>query len=191
MLVKIRNVVYNDNRGEFMESYSIIVLLFGILSFFLLVMVYFVNRIFQYGYKINNRFLAVKDLLDERVDIIEEMIEFLKNNLEHEKSYQNKLIQMKDIILGVNNNKEGIDNYKKTEKDVLNFVKLEKTYQNLIKNNEYLKIKEEILKNQDRIVYAMDSYDKGVINYNNYKEKKLVYWLSKLCRVPEYGCYNK
>lgn len=183
--------MYNDDRGEEMESYSMIVLIFGILSLILLVILYFINRLVQHKNKINKRFLAVKDFLDERVKIVDNMVSFLENNLEHEKSYLKKLGNVKEVILNIKNNKEGIGAIKKTEVDVLSFSKLENTYKNLTKNKEYLKIKEDILANQDKLVYALDSYDKGVINYNNYREKKFIYWLSKLCRIPEYDCYNK
>ena len=174
-----------------MESYSVIVLLFGILVLFLLVLLYFVNQIMQYKTRIDNSFLAVKEGLDERVNIIETMLEFLNNNLDHEKSYQKKLKNTKEVILSIKNNREGINLIKKTEKAVLGFVNLENTYNNLVKNKDYLKIREELLNNKERLIYALDSYDKGVIDYNNYKDIKVVYWLSKLCRMPEYGCYNK
>ena len=183
--------MYNEDRGEFMESYSVIVLLFGILVLLLLVLLYFVNRIMQYKTRIDNSFLAVKESLDERIKIIEIMIDFLKDNLEHEKSYQKKLKNTKEVILSIKNNREGINLIKKTEKDVLSFVKLENTYKNLVKNKDFLKIREELLNNKERLIYALDSYDKGVIDYNNYKAIKVVYWLSKLCRLPEYDCYNK
>jgi len=174
-----------------MEGYSVIVLIFGILLLFILVVLYFVNRILQYRFKINNSFFAVKEIIDERVHIIDDMLEFLERNLEHEKSYQKKLIQSKDLLLVVDNNQEGIKLIKKTEREILGFVRLEDTYKNLVRNKDYLKIKEVIFKNKERLVYAMDSYDKGVISYNNFRENKFIYLLSKLCGIPEYGCYNK
>lgn len=174
-----------------MESYTVIVLLFGIFCLLLLVGLYFVNSILQYKIKIDNSFMVVKEKIEERINIIDDMIRFLENNLEYEKSYQRKLNQAKDLLMKLENNKEGIEVIKKTERDVLSFVKLENTYNNLNKNKDYLKIKEEIINNKERLVYAWDSYDKGVISYNNYREKKYIYWLSRLCMIPEYDCYNK
>lgn len=174
-----------------MESYTIIVLLFGILILFLLIMTYFINRIVQYQNKINKSFQTVEDHLTERTILLEDMINFLKQNLDHEQSYQKKLKEVKDQIITIKNNKEGINLLKKTEKDFLSFTKLENTYQDLNKNKEYLQIKNNILSNHERLTYAFDSYDKGVINYNNYRENKLISILSKLIKVPEYDCYNK
>lgn len=174
-----------------MESYNIIILIFGVITLFLLVLVYFINNILQYKIRIDNNFLVVREILESRVDIIDDMISFLKDNLEHEISYQKKLNQIKELILTVKNDKEGIKTIKRIEREILSFCSLENTYKNLGKNKEYLKIKEDILLYRDRLVYAFDSYDKGVISYNNYRENKLIKFLSKLCRIPLYECYNK
>lgn len=174
-----------------MESYNIIILIFGIICLLLLIMLYFINRIIQHKNKIDTSFIAIKKLLEEKTELIDKMIYFVEQNLEHEKNYQRKLKQLKDLNLTIKNNKEGINSLKKIEKELLSFNKLENTYKKLTKNKEYLQIKEEISNNQEQLKYALDSYDKGVINYNNYKENLLINFLSKLCKLPEYECYNK
>lgn len=174
-----------------METYNIIILIFGILLLGILIVLYFINRMLQYKTKIDNSFIAVKDILEDRIKIIDSMLKFIENNLEHEKSYQKRLVESKELILKVKNNKEGIKLIKKTEKHILEFTKLENTYKNLAKNKEYLNVKETIISNKEKLLYAIDSYDKGVINYNNYRGNKLIYILSKICRIPEYDCYNK
>ena len=174
-----------------MESYIVIVLIFGGLILISLIMIYFINQIIQYKTRIDNSFKVVKELIEERINIVNNMLDFLNINLEHEKSYQKKLIQNKELMLQIKNNKDGIFLIKKTEKDIFNFINLENTYKNLSKNKDYLKIKENINSNKEKLIYAMESYDKGVVSYNNYKENKLIYYLSKLCRIPEYDCYNK
>lgn len=174
-----------------MEGYSVIVLVFGVLSLLILGILYFVNWLWKYKTKIDNSFFAVKEVLNDRAELLEEMIEFVEGNLEHEKSYQKKLAQTRDLIVNIRNNKEGIETIKRTKGEVLSFVELENTYKKLGKNKDYLQIKDEILRNEEKLVYAFDSYDKGVIEYSNYRNNKFIYWLSKLCGIPEYGCYNK
>ena len=74
--------------------------------------------------------------------------------------------------MNIENNINGVKDYNKSESSIMDFVKLENTYEKLIKNKEYLKIKEEIISNRDRLIYAFNSYDKGVISYNNYRKRK-------------------
>lgn len=174
-----------------MESYNIIVLIFGLITLFLLVLVYFINNILQYKIKIDNNFLVIRKIIDERIDIIDNMILFLKDNLEHEISYLKKIEQSKTILLNIKNNKEGINSIKEQENLFFNFINLENTYKKITKNENYLSIKENILNNRDKLVYAFDSYDKGVISYNNYKKNKLIMFLSKICKISEFDCYNK
>ena len=174
-----------------MESYNIIILIFGFITLFLLVLVYFINNILQYKIKIDNNFSVIRKILDERIEITDNMILFLKNNVEHEISYLKKLEKSKTILLNLKNNKEGISNIKEQEKIFFDFIKLENTYKKLTKNEDYLSIKENVLNNKDKLAYAFDSYDKGVISYNNYKKNKLIMFLSKICKISEFDCYNK
>ena len=178
-------------RGDYMEAYSVIILVFAVILLGVFVVLYFVNRLVQYRNRIEISFVSVKEILDDRSNIVLNMIEFLDKNLEHEKSYRKKLEKSRDLIMEAHNNKDGILMIKKAEKDIFSFVNLDNTYSNLVKNKEYLKIKEEVLHNKERLCYAMDSYDKGVISYNNYKENKFVNFLSKLFRFSVYDCYNK
>ena len=174
-----------------MESYNIIILVFGLITLFSLIMLYFINRILQYKIRIENSFLEIRKLLDEQMNILDEMIEFIKINFEHEVSLLKKLDKTKEIIPNVKNNSDGIKDIKRVEKELLGFTKLENTYKKLDKNKDYINIKEDILNNRDKLIYAFDGYDREVISYNNYRENKLIKFLSKLCRIPQYDCYNK
>lgn len=174
-----------------MESYNIIILVFGLITLLLLVILYFINRILQYKTRIDNSFLNIRKLLDEQIGILDRMINFLKSNLEHEVSLVKKLEKTKELILNIKNDSEGIKNIKRIEKEIILFIKLENAYKKLLKNEEYLSIKMSILNNKDRLNYAFDGYDKGVISYNNYRGNKFIKILSKLCRIPLYDCYNK
>lgn len=174
-----------------MESYNIIILVFGIITLISLVLLYFINRILQYKIRIDNSFTEVRKLLDEQVNILDKMNDFLKDNLEHEVSLLKKVEKTKEIIPNIKNNSEGIKNIKRVEKGILEFTKLENTYNKLVKNKDYTNIKLSVLNNKDRLIYAFDGYDREVINYNNYRRKKLIKLLSKLCRIPQYDNYNK
>lgn len=174
-----------------MESYNIIILIFGLITFVLLLVIYFINRVLQYKTRIDNSFLSIRKLLDEQNDILGRMINFLKDNFEHEVSLVKKLEKTKELILNIKNDGDGINDIKRVEKELLGFTKLENTYKKLLKNEDYTNIKLSILNNRDRLIYAFDGYDREVISYNNYKRNKMINFFSKLCRIPQYDCYNK
>jgi len=174
-----------------MESYSIIVMIFGGCVFVLLVLLYFVNRILQYKLRIDNSFRAIKDIMDDRCNIVDDMLLFLSNNLELEKSYYKTLVSIKKKLESFDNNKDGVVIYKDTDEGIMNFCLLENTYKYLIKNKDYLNIKDSIISNRDKMLYAIDTYDKGVINYNDYKGKGINKFIGRLCNFSDYDCYNK
>ena len=174
-----------------MESYIIIVFIFGIIILILLILLYFVNKILQHKKRLDNSFYAIKEVLNSLEVLLDDILEFLDGNLEHEKSLRKRLSQTKDLIISVKNDKEGINTIHKIESEINNFINLKNTYEKIGKNKEYNRIKEEVLKNKDKLIYASDIYDKGVIDYNIYREKKLIDILSKLLKIPEYDCYNK
>lgn len=175
----------------FMKIYNIIVLVFGLISFLLLILLYFVNRILQHKVKINNAFSSVKFLLDRKSKIIDTMLDFLTKNYPEEKTLAKTLKDAKSNLEGIKNNKEGIITIKKIDKDLLKFNNLENTYKVLSKNKAFITIKNSLARNKEELVYALDSYDVEVIKYNNYKGHKLIKVLSKILLIPEYSCYNK
>ena len=63
-------------------------------------------------------------------------------------------------------------------------------YPELKKNQEYNRILDDYVVNQDRISYAMDSYNKGVSDYNQLQENKYMNFFVKVFRFPEYKYYN-
>ena len=74
---------------------------------------------------------------------------------------------------------------------ITKFIELEKTYPYLKEDFKFKEIKEYALLNEGRIVYSMEGYDKGVLNYNNYQKNRLVNFLSKILKFPKYDYYNK
>lgn len=174
-----------------MDSYTIIAFIFGVFTLFLLVILFFINRLLSHKRLITNSLVAVYAHIEARIDLIEEMKEFIEKNLENEKSYLLKLQKIEDYLSEFLKKKPIFKNYDKNEKEFLHFTFLDKTYSKLKDNEEYQKLKKDAITNKDNLIYALDSYDKGVISYNNYKEQKFILIISKIFRFPHYDCYNK
>ena len=183
--------MYNINEVRELEGYIIIVLIFGIILLGTLIILYFVNQILRYRMVIDNSFIAVRVSIDKMEVLIDNISEFIRVDLSHEISLKRNFDRLKELVRTIENDKNGIEKIKVIEKELLSFIELENNYKNLTKNKEYIRIKEEILNNKDRLIYAFDGYDKGVNSYNIYRRKKLINFLSKLCRIPLYDNYNK
>lgn len=181
----------NKERWCIMDSYSIIVLIFGLLIIIALIVVFFLNRLIGYQNKVKDLFATILEYLDARMKLIDEMIKFISSELNYEENFIKKLEQTKVSIQNLFQNSNSLKEFKKYEKEFLSFLTLEKVYPSLKKNKEYLALKQEIELNQERVVYAMDSYDKGVMDYNDYQKKKLIRFLARVFHFPKYDYYNK
>ena len=184
--------MYNNFEvTNIMDSYIIIVFIFGILTLGILCLLFFINRLTLFQRKVNNSYQPIFDYFKQRSNLMREMINFIKKNLEHENSYIKKLETAIEVIEKSQNTDGELKKIKKTQEQAFHFLELEKTYSFLTKNEEYLKLKEQVELNEERLVYATENYDKGVQNYNDYKEKKIVSFLGKFLRFPNYDYYNR
>lgn len=174
-----------------MNSYTIIVLVFGFIILVSLIILFFINRLINYKRRIQNSLFTVLECLEIRIQLISKMTELIEKKLENEKSYLLKLKNVEKYINEFLNKNYSFKNFKKNEFDFLHYTTLDKTYSFLKKNEEYINLKNNALSNQDKLIYALDIYDKRVVEYNNYRSKKIVLLISKLFRFPKYDCYNK
>ena len=125
------------------------------------------------------------------INMINELMIWRKNNLEYENEVLKTLTTEQEKLKNISNAKEGIEILKNNNRIEKAFENLEKTYEKINKNKEYLSLKERYIDSQNKINYTLDSYDKEVTTYNNYKEKKIIITLSKIFHFPNYNYYKK
>lgn len=174
-----------------MNSGTIIILIFGIIILLMLFLLYFINRLIVYKNRVIKQFSVVSGYLKENANLIENLNEYIKNNLEHEEVFMKKLSDAKEVFESTNLTNYNFNKLKQAEKNLLEFTMLEDVYPFLKKKDDYLNFKESIIQNKERIIYAFDSYDREVMHYNNYREKKLVDKIAKIFRFSEYDYYSK
>ena len=164
-----------------MDTYVVIVLIFGVITLVLFILLFFVNRMFLLRNRIEDSFIPIKDYLQERVNILDSMIAFLVKYLKYEEEFK---------IEGVEGALDGVVLLKDTEGVLVKFVGLGDIYSKIRKNKEYLSLIEQYQENRDRINYAIDSYNKGVRDYNNYRKLKIISFLDKIFHFPVYIYYK-
>ncbi len=174
-----------------MDTYVVIVIIFGIIALILLCLLFFINRLSILGKMVEDCFLSVESYIEQRAFIFEDMSSFLSKKLTQEQSLSKKIDSVRKSLLDVHGAIEGIDVLKKSDSVFSKFIHLDSLYDDLKNDKDYLKLKNSYQENQDRINYSIDSYDEGVSIYNKYKEKWLISFLSKVLRFPEYSYYKK
>ena len=174
-----------------MDAYIVIVILFGIITLLVLSLLFFINRIYLSANNVERYYEPIKEYLEERKDIFKKTNNFISNNLEHEKSLNQKI----DRVINLTNTEvkpeEIIKALKKTDELLDIYTKLDKTYPKLKNNKEYNKLKKELEENISKINYAKDKYNEEVTNYNKYKENKIIAALDKILKFKEFTYYKK
>lgn len=176
-----------------LESYYVVIVIFGIVTLLLLVSLLFVNRLFSRKERIDLLFENVMKYVDERILLFERMANFVEENVEEEMNYVNNLNNSNDILNEMFESKKyNLKEIQKSEKLFDKFAELIKTYPYLGKNEIYKMLVQENKTNVERILYAVESYNEKVKEYNEFKKKtKINNFISKIFRLSDYEYYSK
>ena len=173
-----------------MDSYTIIVIIFGIIILSILILLYFYNKIVIQKAKILKKYNNVKGYILEERNATLEMITFIQNNLEHEEDYISTLKKTVEIFDYLKNTDGGLKQLKKAQNTYRDFSKLDKVYSSLKKNKEYIQLKEKANTAEDRLKYSFDDYNKEVKKYNAFDNEKGYAFIKKIARFPKYDIYK-
>ena len=175
----------------FLDSYTVIVIIFGVIILGVLTLLFFINRLLLLKKKIENRFSSVQTYLDERVQLLERMSDFIQKNLEHEEVLLKELEQKKKMLEQVRRCEEGVLATRVSDQLLKNLKKLNQVYPFLDNNKEYQELIKEISVNEERIVYAFQGYDEALKSYNSYRGNPFILRLSQVFRFSDYEYYNE
>ena len=175
-----------------MESYNILIVLFGIIILGIMIILFFINNLLLKKERVKNQFESVNNYINDRIDLFARIASFVESNSENEEKYVNSIYDSSDELSDVcDNGKYDIKKIKKSFKVIEKYIKLGDIYPDFNKNRIYTMLKEEIILNEERIVYAMESYDKAAKNFNELKTKKIYDKISKIFKIEDYEYYNK
>ncbi|MDD5826188.1 MAG: LemA family protein [Bacilli bacterium] len=173
-----------------MDSYTIIVLIFGIIILSILILLYFYNKITIQKTRILKKYNNVKGYILEERNAILEMVTFIKNNLEHEQDYISTLKKTVEVLDNLKNTDGELKQLKQAQNTYRDFSKLDNVYSSLKKNKEYITLKEKANTIEERLKYSFDDYNKEVKKYNNLDKEKIYDLIKKIARFPKYDTYK-
>ena len=173
-----------------MDSYTIIVIIFGVIILSILVLLYFYNKIIIQKTRILKKYNNVKGYILEERNAILEMASFIKNNLEHEQDYISTLKKTVEVLDNLKNTDGELKQLKQAQNTYRDFSKLDNVYSSLKKNKEYITLKEKANTIEERLKYSFDDYNKEVKKYNNLDKEKIYDLIKKIARFPKYDTYK-
>lgn len=167
-----------------------IIILFGVIIYMVLFCLNFVNRLMFYKNRVIDKFSSIKNLINERAEIMSQVCEYLKVNCPHEDNIIKKLDELTIGLKSDNNINDLLTLLKKSREVLKNATNLEGTYIFLNNKEEYQNFKQLIKDNDGKIEFASSVYNEEVDNYSDFKSNKYILILSKLFKFPDYDHYE-
>lgn len=167
----------------------LIVLIFAIIMVLGLIIIGVYNKLIFLRKRVLDKFDAINEGLNERINIIKNIIEIINDY--HE---ERLVMDLNNLIKEIN--EESIINnllllISKSDDLIKKALSLDSIYPELKGDKNYSKIRENFKNNQYKIMYSIEIYNEEVEVYNNYKNNTGVNIVSKVFRFKDYNYYKK
>ncbi len=117
--------------------------------------------------KVKERQSQIDVLLNQRFDLIPNIVETVKGYAKHESSTLEELVNLRSSY----NNKEfSIEETEKVDKKFNNIMMLAESYPDLKANTQFLNLQNSLNDIENKLNYARTSYNDAVTSYNNLVE---------------------
>lgn len=138
------------------------------------------NRLVELSNRAKNAFLQIDVQLKRRYDLIPNLIEIAKKYMEHEKETLLNVTNARNAaksaleVAAQNANTNNIAKLNNAETNLLGALKglniQMEAYPELKANENMMQLSQELTSTENKIAFARQSYNDGVMNYNTYKQ---------------------
>lgn len=125
------------------------------------------NRFVRKNNKVKERQSQIDVLLNQRFDLIPNLVETVKGYAKHESSTLEELVNLRSSY---NNKGFSIEETEKVDKKFNNIMMLAESYPDLKANTQFLSLQNSLNDIENKLNYARTSYNDAVTSYNNLVE---------------------
>lgn len=185
--------MYNiiESGDKMNNAWIIIIIIFTILILIGIIIFTFYNKLLNRKKRVEEKFIAINDCLNEKKDIINKIEELL---IKENYSEQNLLLGLKQSRAEIEN-KNTINNtlslIDEVDKNLENALNLDNVYEELKNNNNFQQLKEIFKNNKYKLMYTKEIYNEEAEKYNNYKNQGIQKIVSKIFKLNDYNYYKK
>ncbi len=125
------------------------------------------NRFIKKNNKVKERQSQIDVLLNQRFDLIPNLVETVKGYAKHESGTLQEVVNLRSSY---NNHGFSIDETEKVDKKINNIMLLAESYPDLKANSQFLSLQDDLNNIEEKLNYARTSYNNAVTSYNNLVE---------------------
>ena len=133
-----------------------------VIAVVILYLVFIYNQLVSLRNQFKNGFAQIDVQLQRRHDLIPNLVESAKAYLDHEKSTLTQVMEARNNAVSAEN---------LLTKALANFYAVAENYPELKANETIQQLMEELSSTENRVAFARQAYNDGVMNYNIFREK--------------------
>ena len=128
----------------------------------------FYNSLIAKKNQVNNAFSAIDVMLKKRFDLLPNLIETVKQYMQHEESVLTKVVELRSRAFTPNiSNEEKLDIDKQLSSAVRGLMVNVESYPDLKANQNFLNLQSTWTESEEQIAASRRTYNASVTNYNN------------------------
>jgi len=150
-----------------MVSLWILLIPGAIVAAFLLVLVYYYNRIRVLANRIDNAWSQIDVQLKKRADLVPNLVNTVKGYMTHEKNAIKMVTESREKMLSAGNAKDRMKADGQLSKALKTIFALAENYPNLKASENFKLLQEQLEGVENKVAYSRQFYNDSVLQFNN------------------------
>jgi LemA protein len=139
----------------------------AIVAAFILVLIYYYNRIRVLSNRIDNAWSQIDVQLKKRADLVPNLVNTVKGYMTHEKNAIKMVTEARERMLGAGNAKDRMKADGQLAKALKTIFALAENYPNLKASENFKLLQEQLEGVENKVAYSRQFYNDSVLEFNN------------------------
>ncbi len=148
----------------------------------IIVAVFFIyyNRFIRLKNQIENSLAQIDVQLRKRADLVPNLLAAVKGYMKHEKSIISEVTKARKALISAGNIQEKVKAGNKLQSALKSIFAIAENYPNLKANENFLQLQQELSAIEDKVAYARQYYNDGIMSYNTLTTTAPGMWFASL-----------
>ncbi len=148
----------------------------------LVAIIFFVyyNRFIRFTNQIDNSLAQIDVQLGKRADLVPNLLAAVKGYMKHEKSIITEVTNARKALISAGNIQEKVKAGNQLQSALKSIFAIAENYPNLKANENFLQLQNELSAIEDKVAYARQYYNDGIMSYNTLTTTAPGMWFASL-----------
>jgi len=138
----------------------------GVIAVIVIIFIYFYNRFASLINQIENSLAQIDVQLKKRADLVPNLVDAVKGYMAHEKSIFTEVNNARKALVGAKDIASKVKAGDKLQSALGSLFAIAENYPNVKANENFLQLQTELSSIEDKIAYARQYYNDGIMSYN-------------------------